>query len=65
MPVSSDGPAVLRRIGGKVTINGRNGKHGHGDVMAREAGGVVFDDGTQLEMFPDLPHEDVVHGDES
>ena len=63
MAETSDGQAGARRNGGKVAKNGRNGKNGHEDAMTREAGGVVCDDGTQLEMFPDLPYEDTAHGD--
>lgn len=61
---SSYGQTGARRNGSKSARNSRSGRNGHGDAMAREAGSAACDDGTQLEMFPDLPHKDAACGDE-
>lgn len=45
---------------GRNGRNGKNGRNGHNDyALNGGSGAMVCDDGTQLEMFPDLPHADV------
>ena len=57
-PASADGQAAARPSGSKSAKNGRNG---HIATMERQGGVMACDDGTQLEMFPDLPHEDTTN----
>lgn len=49
-------PTRLSRANGKSIRNGKNGRNGHSDPTLQQGSNtLICDDGTQLEMFPEIP----------